>query len=440
MPAESKDAFGEESKAEDKLSVRFGEPRDAAPLSVEDLVYDDTDDDDDDDAATDEEQKDEARRAAAASALTRSLAHAPRTFPLFARAQPAFYARRPSLRRRTTVCAERVHVEEGWEPRLFAKSDSEKAFLLGALQRCVWLSLTARSIGADTEESPLSCVFVSHLHPHDLDTLAMAMQARRFEPGDVIIRQGDDGDLFYIVETGRCAISIAGVGRVMEVPSAAGRAFFGELALLYDAPRAATVAAERATKCWALDRTTFRHVIVGAGRDRGRRHLALLRTVPILGALSDAERAMLAGALRPARFAEGEVIFEQGAAGERFYIVEDGAVACTKLINGVITPVHEPLRRGDYFGELALLRGERRAATCTAIAPTTCCTIDCETFKRRGCLSLSRLTWTSRAPLLIYIRLPDAVAAHRILGPLEALLQQNSEMYEKYSDDAGAKK
>ena len=102
--------------------------------------------------------------------------------------------------------------------------------------------------------------------------------------------------------------------------------------------------------------------------------------------------------------------------------------------------MHEPLRRGDYFGELALLRGERRAATCTAIAPTTCCTIDCETFKRRGCLSLSRLTWTSRAPLLIYIRLPDAVAAHRILGPLEALLQQNSEMYEKYSDDAGAKK
>ena len=72
-------------------------------------------------------------------------------------------------------------------------------------------------------------MFVSHLHPHDLDTLAMAMQARRFEPGDVIIRQGDDGDLFYIVETGLCAISIAGVGRVMDVPSPEGRIFFGEV-------------------------------------------------------------------------------------------------------------------------------------------------------------------------------------------------------------------
>ena len=162
-----------------------------------------------------------------------------------------------------------------------------------------------------------------------------------------------------------------------------------QLALLYDAPRAATVAAERATKCWALDRTTFKKVIVDAGRDRARLYLAFLRNVPILGPLSDDERGVLADALRPTRFAEGEVIFEQGAAGDRFYIVEDGAVACTKLIDGVRTAVHEPLRRGDYFGELALLKGERRAATCTAIAPTTCCTIDCETFKRRGSVVLS---------------------------------------------------
>ena len=102
MPAESKDDSGE-GKAEDKPSVRFGtapEVRDAAPLSVEDLVYDDTDDDDDDDDSTDEEQKDEARRAPPPRELTRPALTRRRSSPLlFSQPAPAFDARRPSFRR-----------------------------------------------------------------------------------------------------------------------------------------------------------------------------------------------------------------------------------------------------------------------------------------------------------------------------------------------------
>ena len=56
-----------------------------------------------------------------------------------------------------------------------------------------------------------------------------AMRQQRVSAGDTIISQGDDGDNFYIVETGLCAISIAGVGRVMDVPSPEGRIFFGEV-------------------------------------------------------------------------------------------------------------------------------------------------------------------------------------------------------------------
>ena len=68
--------------------------------------------------------------------------------------------------------------------------------------------------------------------------------------GDVIIQQGDEGDNFYIIDQGSVDIYVNGA-RVVSLSEGAS---FGELALIYGTPRAATVMAGSDVKLWGIDR------------------------------------------------------------------------------------------------------------------------------------------------------------------------------------------
>jgi len=198
-------------------------------------------------------------------------------------------------------------------------------------------------------------------------------------------------------EEGTADILIEGVGKVASYPNPEGRDYFGELALLYNAPRAATVCAATPVKAWALDRVTFKTIMQDSATKQTDSNNAFLQKVPILQTMSDGDRMQLADALKPAYFQAGEVIITQGEEGNTFYIIEDGGVVCTQ--NG--KKVSDELGTGAIFGELALLKGDKRAATVTAIKSTTCLTVDRATF-------------------------------NRILGPLGDILAQNQEVYAKF--------
>lgn len=126
-------------------------------------------------------------------------------------------------------------------------------------------------------------------------TIVDAMSEKLFHPGDVIIKQGDMGDFYYVISEGLCDVFKNG-NKVVEVHKGSG---FGELALLYDAPRAATVVAQTEVRTWALDRTTFKQVVVGTTMKKRELYQEFLKGVAILSTLSDNELMNLADALVP---------------------------------------------------------------------------------------------------------------------------------------------
>ncbi|KAJ1619092.1 cyclic nucleotide-binding-like protein [Pavlovales sp. CCMP2436] len=237
----------------------------------------------------------------------------------------------------------------------------------------------------------------SGLDAEQLETLLDAMFEASFAPGATVIEQGAEGDNFYVIYAGECDVFLSKAGVQSKVLHCVEGDSFGELALLYNAKRAATVKAASACSLYAVDRNTFKFLMMDTTVTKRRTYEGFLEKVPLLASLTSNERQTVADALKPIHYKDGEVIIRQHEVGDTFYILEKGTVGCTNELKENIGSC----KKGDYFGEIALLTNRPRAATVTAEGEVTA-------------LALDRRTFT------------------RVLGPLTDVLKRNMAVYNKF--------
>lgn len=204
-----------------------------------------------------------------------------------------------------------------------------------------------------------------------------AMQEIRVSANEVVIRQGDVGEYFYVVESGllHCFIKQEAApppafaahdkdagekashpghpefGR--KVAECTPGKSFGELALMYGHPRAATVLSIEPSTLWRVDRITFRTIILKAAHRRRTMYEHFLSTVPLLSSLSAEERSKVADALTSRVYTDGQVVVKQGEPGDTFFFVEEGEAEVTKkqrTEDGERDIKVSHLRKGEYFG------------------------------------------------------------------------------------------
>jgi len=254
---------------------------------------------------------------------------------------------------RTSVSAEAYgqwNVKKAFTPPVYPKTDEQKSRIKDVLQK----SFLFKTLG-----------------DADMDITLGAMVEKICEKDARIIEQGDDGDCLFVVESGtvNCYKKIEGEDKLVKVCQAGDA--FGELALLYNCPRAASVVADDQVVLWQLDRETFNAIVRDAAQKRRDRYEDFLKRVPILETMEAYECMQMCDALQTESFAAGSKIVEQGEPGDKFYILEEGDAICMKVY-APGSPAQEVLTYvpGGYFGELALLNNEVRAAT--VIAKTNC--------------------------------------------------------------------
>jgi len=214
-------------------------------------------------------------------------------------------------------------------------------------------------------------VLFQHLESAELKMVLDAMFPVNPKANEVIIQQGDEGDNFYVIDSGTTEVLISGAdgGEPEVVSSITDGGSFGELALIYGTPRAATIRAKTDCHLWAIDRDTYRRILMGATIRKRKVYEEFLEKVTLLSSLDKWERLSVADALESCTFKAGDVIMKEGDAGDDFYIIEEGSADVTITGADGTTQKVNTLNAADYFGELALLEADgKRHATVTATA------------------------------------------------------------------------
>lgn len=202
-----------------------------------------------------------------------------------------------------------------------------------------------------------------------------------------VITQGKEVEsgegALYIIDRGVFDIYKAPTGTplpgdVVATYNARGQVF-GELALLYNCPRAATVVARTDCLVWSIDRDTFTNLVRKAHMETRARHERFLATVDLMKTLTNDERSKVADVLMVRTCERGEAVFRQGDPGKEFFLLEKGRAVASVQGHGVV----KEYGPGEFFGELALLHGAPRAADVYADeTPTILAVLDVSSFRR----------------------------------------------------------
>ncbi|XP_030063936.1 cAMP-dependent protein kinase type II-alpha regulatory subunit [Microcaecilia unicolor] len=273
--------------------------------------------------------------------------------------------------RRVSVCAEAFNPdeeEEETEPRVVHPKTDE--------QRC------------RLQDACKDILLFKNLDQEQLSQVLDAMFEHRVKPQEHVIDQGDDGDNFYVIERGLYDIYVTRDKQSHCVGRYDNRGSFGELALMYNTPRAATIIATTEGALWGLDRVTFRRIILKNNARKRKMYEIFIESVPILKSLDISERMKIVDVIGEKFYHDGERIIAQGDKADCFYIVESGEVKImmkSKTKTGQESNLEVEIARcirGQYFGELALVTNKPRAASAYSVGDVKCLVMDVQAFER----------------------------------------------------------
>ncbi|XP_033835640.1 cGMP-dependent protein kinase 2 isoform X3 [Periophthalmus magnuspinnatus] len=227
-------------------------------------------------------------------------------------------------------------------------------------------------------EALLQNDFLKELDLNVLQEISENMYQSEYNAEDTVIQEGAPGGYLYVLTEGVLAVEQSGKFLGQMFPGTA----FGELAILYNCKRTATVRAMSQSLVWALDRQSFQSIVRRTTQQRHLEHCSFLRSVSLLKDLPEDMLSRIADCLQVDYYDRGEYIIREGEEGDTFFIIAKGQVLVTQSSEGFTEPQEiKTLTTGEYFGEKALISEDVRSANVIcAENDTQCLVLDRESF------------------------------------------------------------
>ena len=214
--------------------------------------------------------------------------------------------------------------------------------------------------------------FLQTLTHQAKEEIIVSMSLYKVSKGVTLYTQGLPGNFWYIVQSGELSVHM----NDKQVGTLTTGQSFGERALMDGTLRSNTIIAETDCKLWALKRTVFRKIIEFIFTSNYEENMKFLDQVnlPIESTL----KSIMANNLIQEIYHKGEYICREGEFGSSLYIIKDGEVECIKG-----ETVIRVLKKGDNFGQKALLEGDVRSLDVKAKTDCKIYSISSEFFKNQ---------------------------------------------------------
>jgi len=221
--------------------------------------------------------------------------------------------------------------------------------------------------------------FMKNLESSQIKEIVDVMYPMEYAKGSLIIKEGDIGSIVYVMEEGK--VEVSREGKFLSVMSM-GK-LFGELAILYNCQRTATIKAATDCKLWAIERQCFQTIMMRTAMVKQSEYTTFLKSVPTFVNLPEETLIKIADVMEETNYQNGDYIIRQGAVGDTFFIISKGRVKVTKKEGGSNEEKFiRNLHKGDFFGEKALSGEEVRTANIIAddASGVECLVIDRDSF------------------------------------------------------------
>ncbi|KAL4426276.1 hypothetical protein ABPG74_018693 [Tetrahymena malaccensis] len=220
------------------------------------------------------------------------------------------------------------------------------------------------------------------------DSCCSYMNYESYDKDQAVFEINQIGDKFYIILEGTVGVYIYNESKEMICVKQLGKGFsFGELALLYESPRMATIICLEKCHFAVLNKKEFLRVLKNFQKENLNKKLLYLQNLPLFQKINQSLLRQIYSKAFDIRTTKGQIIFKQGSAAENFYIVKQGEFQVKQEISHMVDQeeVHSIqslqnqdltkitnkkqkyltvqialLIQGDYFGEEDLLKNNEK--------------------------------------------------------------------------------
>jgi CRP-like cAMP-binding protein len=240
----------------------------------------------------------------------------------------------------------------------------------------------------DVDKVPPIPLF-SELPKEAFISLTERMELRVMGAGDVVMQEGERGASMFIIIQGRVSVSRTQAdGDALVLAELTDGAFFGEMALLSDAPRTATVTAADDTMLFEISREllneiTAQHPSVGEVMKRFHKNRLLtnlLKTSPIFAPFSSSDKKDLIEKFKSRSVNEGTYLITRERPGEGLYVLLSGRCEVLDTNDDGKEVFLAELKEGDVFGEMSMLWHKKTCASVRAVTPCVVLRLPRESF------------------------------------------------------------